>query len=219
MAGISGEKWAEVKSTFVQEENKEREQSQKKQQGRAISAASLREQAPTGDPWWRRKKRNRGPARAMRATTHVVAHTWKAFSGISFCFRKRYLFDPTSTMAGGGDDFDDDFHPDELVALSDDEAGEGVDLEDVGHSAEGADEEDDQDPTPNDRSVEDKKRKRKEKMKEKKRAGRAAARTCFDTSARAHPVGPPSVQAKNAMRVRSSTGSLSMALSCGRSPR
>ena len=101
-------------------------------------------------------------------TIHVVTRTWQAFSGISFCFRKRYLFDPTSTMAGGGDDFDDDFQPDELVALSDDEAGEGVDLEDVGHSAEGADEEDDQDPTPNDRSVEDKKRKRKEKMKEKK---------------------------------------------------
>ena len=118
------------------------------------------------------------PARAMRATTHVVAHTWQAFSGISFCFRKRYLFDPTSTMAGGGDDFDDDFQPDELVALSDDEAGEGVDLEDVGHNAEGADEEDDQDPTPNDRSVEDKKRKRKEKMKEKKAKVRGVC-ACF----------------------------------------
>ncbi|TRM61741.1 U3-containing 90S pre-ribosomal complex subunit-domain containing protein [Schizophyllum amplum] len=68
-------------------------------------------------------------------------------------------------MADRGDDLDDDFQPDGLVALSDDEAGVDVDLEDADT---GADEDEDQDPAPNDRAAADKKRKRKEKMKEKK---------------------------------------------------
>ena len=46
---------------------------------------------------------------------------------------------------------------------------------------------------------------------EKKRAGRDAARMRFETSERAQPVGPPSVQAYKEMRVRSSTASLSSA--------
>lgn len=72
-------------------------------------------------------------------------------------------------MKQGGDDLEDDFVVDDLVALSDGEGGdpEGSLQSDNAEEAS-PDEVEDIQPAPNDRSAAEKKRKRREKLKQNK---------------------------------------------------